>query len=86
MGTTLIMDYITSVSYSNLINDEPKAHFSPSRGLRREDPLLLYLFIGCTETLTTLFNQPEEIGSLLEVPIGKNPISINYLLFAYESP
>lgn len=86
MGTTLIMDCITSISYSNLINDEPKAHFSPSRDLRQGDPLSLYLFIRCTKTLTTLFYQAKEIGSLLEVPIGKNSISINYLLFAYDSP
>ena len=43
-----------TVSYSILVNGEPKGDIRPSRGLRQEDPLSPYLFLLCTEGLNRM--------------------------------
>lgn len=53
----LIMDCVTSASYSILINGTPKDHIVPKRGLRKGDLLSSYLFLLCTESLISLLTK-----------------------------
>ncbi|BBH07102.1 Ribonuclease H-like superfamily protein [Prunus dulcis] len=59
----MVMDCVTTVSYSFLVNGEPTRILYPTRGLRQGDPLSPYLFLLCAEGFTTLLSKAERKGS-----------------------
>ena len=60
----MIMECITTVTYSILVNGEPKGLITPTRGLRQGDPLSPYLFLFCVEGLNAILNQASESGDI----------------------
>ena len=61
---TMVMNCVTSVTYSIRINGVPHGRITPSRGLRQGDPLSPYLFLLCAESLSALIHNAARIGSL----------------------
>ncbi|KAL5555420.1 hypothetical protein UlMin_037656 [Ulmus minor] len=59
-----IMDCVTSVYYSLLINGEKVGYIRPSRGLRQGDLLSPYLFLLCAEGLSSLIHTFKRTGQL----------------------
>ncbi|XP_059635600.1 uncharacterized protein LOC132277768 [Cornus florida] len=79
---SLMMECISSVSYSVLINGERRANFIPSRGLRQGDPLSPFLLLFCSEGLSLLFNAFAQPSQCLGLKAGRGCPLISYLLFA----
>ncbi|KAL0462101.1 UNVERIFIED_CONTAM: LINE-1 retrotransposable element O protein [Sesamum latifolium] len=65
----LIMLCVSSVSYSFLLSGRQFGSISPQRGLRQGDPLFPYLFLLCTESLSSLFWVAEELGTIPGVAV-----------------
>lgn len=78
----MVLDYVTIVSYSILLNAKPQLMLKPTKGLRQSDPLSLYLFIIYAEVFSSLFYHAERLGCISSVPIGSSLVAINYLFFA----
>jgi hypothetical protein len=67
----LVMECVSTPSFSVLLNGEPHGFVSPSRGIRQGDPLSPYLFLFCAEGFTTLLRQAEQDKRLSGVSICK---------------
>ena len=80
-----VMQCISSVTYSFLINGLPRGKVVPSRGIRQGDPLSPYIFIMCSEVLSGLCNQAKEDGSLQGIRVARGCPRINHLLFADDT-
>lgn len=50
----LIMNYVTSVTYSFNVNGRVIDNVTPTRGLRHVDPLSPYLFVLCAQGLSAI--------------------------------
>lgn len=57
---SLIMNCVSSTSFSILVNGTPTGHILPTQGLRQRDPLSPHLFLLCTEGLVSLLEN--EVG------------------------
>ena len=64
-----VMSYVTSPSFSVLINGKPYGLIHPSRGIRQGDPLSPYLFLLFTEGFTSLLQKAELEGIIHGVSI-----------------
>ncbi|XP_042950161.1 uncharacterized protein LOC122282276 [Carya illinoinensis] len=82
----VILRCVSTVSYSVLLNAIPQNPFTPSRGIRQGDPLSLYVFILCAESLSKLIQHVEGSGAIIGVPLGRNQVRISHLFFADDGP
>ena len=82
---SFMMECITTVSYSLLINGEPRGHITPSRGLRQGDPISPYLFLLCAEGLNGLLNKAAAQGEIHGVSICWRGPKLTHLFFADDS-
>lgn len=82
---TLVMRCISGISYSLLINGRQCGFFRPSRGLRQGDPLSPYLFLLCSEGLSSLLRQSVDHSTLTGLKIAPNALTICHLFFADDT-
>ncbi len=81
----LIVDCISTISYSILINGIPHENFTPTRGIRQGDPLSPYLFILCAKGLHYLLKKDQMDGSISGVFLCRNGPRITHLFFTDNS-
>ena len=55
----LMMQCVSSVTYSVRINGKPRGQIVPTRGLRQGNPLSPYLFLLCAEGLSALIKSDQ---------------------------
>jgi hypothetical protein len=80
----LVMNCVTSVKYSVLINGNPVGNIQPSRGLRQGDPISPYLFLICVEGLSSLIGKAEKKCYISGVPSSPKGPKISHLFFAND--
>ncbi|GMI87604.1 hypothetical protein HRI_002429700 [Hibiscus trionum] len=77
-----ILHCVSSVSYSVVLNGIVGQKFIPLRGLRQGDPLSPFLFLICSERLSSLLRQA--VGSV-GVRIARGAPIVSHLFFADDS-
>ena len=75
---------VKTVTYSILVNGEPKGMITPSRGIRQGDPLFPFLFLLCTEGLNGLINKVAHQGNIKGYSLCRNSPRLTHLLFAND--
>lgn len=80
----LILNCITSISYSVNVNGVHGNDFKPSRGLRQSDSLSSYLFLICSEGHSALMQRVRSDGSMKGVLVSKRGSHLSHLLFAND--
>ena len=79
------MECIKSVTYSILVNGEPKGHIIPTRGIRQGNPLSPYLFLLASEGLNGLIQHAVEGGQIEGFALCRSGPKISHLFFADDS-
>ena len=81
----LVMPCVTIISYSVLVNGEPKGMIHPSRGIRQGDPLSPFLFLLCIEGLHGLISKAAANGDIRGYSLCRNSPCLTHLFFADDS-
>ena len=79
----LMMVCVKTISYSVLLNGEPKGLIRSTRGIRQGDPLSPFLFLLCTEGLHRLISKVESEGAIHGFGLSKRKLT--HLLFTDDS-
>jgi len=82
---SLIMMCISFVSYSMLINGEPKGEIIPSRGIHQGDPLSPFLFLLCAEGLSVMLQREKRLGNIKGISICRGAPHLSHLFFVDDS-
>lgn len=82
---SLILDCISSVNFSILLNEPPKGSFMPNRGLRQDDPLSPYLFLLIIEDLSSLLQEAKARGTIRGIKCAPSSPQVSHLLFTDDS-
>lgn len=75
----IIRQCVTIVTYQVLVNGDPTRDFSPKCGLCQGDPLYPYLFMLCTEVLSSLLRRSERLRLIEGISISRGAPSISHL-------
>ena len=82
---SLVLECISTISYSILVNGELRGDIRPSRGLRQGDPLSPYLFLLCSEGLNRMLQRAVADDGIRGFSLCKRGPKISHLFFADDS-
>lgn len=80
-----IMQCITTVTYSYLVNGAAQGVVIPGRGIKQGDPLSPYIFILCSEVLSDLCKKAQQEKKLIGIRVGKKSPRLSHILFADDT-
>ncbi|KAA3465639.1 reverse transcriptase [Gossypium australe] len=78
----LLRRCVTSVNYAININGRRGDLFQPSRGFRQGDPLSPFLFLICSEGLSSLMRMARRNGLIKGIKASRQGPAVSHLLFA----
>ena len=78
---SLSMMCVKSVSFSVLINGEPKGRIISTRDLWQGDPISPYLFLLCAEGLSTMLRREASMGKIKGILVCRGAPHILHLFF-----
>ncbi|KAL0001271.1 hypothetical protein SO802_015052 [Lithocarpus litseifolius] len=81
----IFMMSITSVSYSVLINGEPKCEIIHSWGICQGDPLSPFLLLLCADFLSMMLQRKERLGNIKGISICLRAPHLSHLFFVDDS-
>ena len=81
----LIMQCVTTVTYSVKINGVPRGNIIPSKGIHQGGPLLPYRFILCAKGLSAMIHALVANGVMVGVTVCHCGPKLSHLFFADDS-
>ena len=81
----LVMDCVTSVSYSFILNGRVCGDVTPSRGLRQGDPFFPYLLILVVDAFSHILQRKVQARELHGAKASRNGPEISHLLFTDDN-
>ena len=78
---SLIMECITTVTYSIMVNGEPQGMITPTRGIRQGDPLSPYLFLFCAKGLDAILRKATNDGDINGFSLCRRGPKLTHLIF-----
>lgn len=81
----LIMECVTTPTYSFRVNNNLSGKVTPSRGLRQGDPLSPFLFVIVAQGLSSIITTKAAEGSITGIRIARGSPVITHLFFADDS-
>ena len=78
----LIIECISTISYSILVSGELKGIITPSRGLKQGDPLSPFLFLFYAEGLDAIHRKSAREGEIEGFSLCRNGLKLTHLFLA----
>ena len=80
-----LMECVTLVQYTFLVNGSRSKSFKPCKGLRQGDPLSPYLFLMCANVLSLSLQKAKHDKLINGVKVGRSGCTFTHMLFVDDS-
>ena len=76
-----VMECVSTVQFTLLVNGSMTQTFNPSKGLRQGDPMSPYLFLMCANVLSPSLLKAEHNKDIQDIKVGRmDALSLTYFL------